>query len=112
LGTLYEHGLGVPQDYAEAAKWYRKASDQGNSSAQTALSGLYTIGRGVPQDFVAAHMWMNLAASLQTDGAGSLSPDLQKGAAKLRDDLATMMTPQQIAEAQRLAREWKPTTTK
>jgi uncharacterized protein len=106
LGTLYEKGLGVPQDHAEAAKWYRKAADQGDSTAQFTLGGLYVIGRGVPQDFVVAHMWLNLAASLEKNG------DMQKGFAEQRDDLAKMMTSAQIAEAQRLARDWKPTTTK
>jgi hypothetical protein len=62
------------------------------------------IGRGVPQDFVAAHMWLNLAASLEKNG------DMQKAFAQQRDDLAKMMTSAQIAEAQRLAREWKPIT--
>jgi TPR repeat protein len=106
LGTLYEKGLGVPQDYVEAASWYRKASDQGNSMAQFSLAGLYLAGRGVPQDFVAAHMWLNLAASLETNG------EIQKGFADERDELAKEMTPAQIAEAQRLAREWKPTKAK
>jgi TPR repeat protein len=46
LGTLYENGLGVPQDFVEAAKWYRKASDQGNSNAQFSLAEvfMYLVG--------------------------------------------------------------------
>jgi TPR repeat protein len=101
LGMLYEKGLGVPQDYAEAAKWYRTAADRGHSGAQMALGYLYIVGKGVPQDFVVAHMWTNIAASR--------SPaELQALYAQQRDRIATMMTPAQIAEAQRLAREWKP----
>jgi hypothetical protein len=52
----------------------------------------------VPQNFVLAHMWYNLCAAQG-----------EQGAVPLRDALATRMTPAQIAEAQKLAREWKPT---
>jgi TPR repeat protein len=101
LGTLYEKGLGVPQDNILAAKWYRKSADQGNTDAQLNLAVLYVYGKGVPQDFVLAHMWLNLATSKST-------AELQADMVKIRDMLAASMTPAQIAEAQRLAREWKP----
>ena len=55
----------------------------------------------MPQDYVEAHKWLNLAAALSQG-------DNQKAMADTRDGLAKQMTPQQIAEAQRLAREWKP----
>ena len=58
---------------------------------------MYAKGRAVPQDYVLAHMWWNLAAA-QGD----------KDAAKNRDIIGKRMTRTQIAEAQRLAREWKP----
>lgn len=59
-------------------------------------------GKGVPQDYVQAHMWINL-------GVSSLSDKTQRETAVgFRDDLAAKMTPAQIAEAQKLAREWKP----
>jgi len=58
---------------------------------------MYDEGQGVRQDVVQAHTWYNLAA---TNG--------DKPAAELRDALAKQMTPAQIAEAQKLAREWKP----
>jgi len=60
------------------------------------LGAMYTAGQGVPKDYVLAHMWINLAA-----------PKGVKGAVKARDLLEEMMTPAQLAEAQRLAREWK-----
>ena len=63
---------------------------------------MYANGRGVPRDYVAAHMWFNLA------GAQS-SGDQRDEVAKARDGVEAKMTPEQIAEAQRLAREWKPT---
>ncbi len=95
----------MPQNYVEAARWYRKGSDQGNADAQAALGMLCFLGKGVPRDIVFAHMWLNLAASRSPVG-------FQKGASELGDQVAAAMTPAQIAEAQRLAREWKPTATK
>jgi hypothetical protein len=98
LGALYEGGWGVPQDFGQAAAWYRKAAEQGNAWAQFLLGWLYHNGRGVPQDFVLAYLWASLAASQKSEYAVE------------RDRIAQKMTPQQIAEAQRLAREWKPRT--
>jgi TPR repeat protein len=97
LGTQYLQGNGVPQDYAEALKWLRLAADQGNPLAQAKLGEMYLDGKGVPQDYVLAHMWFTLAAAKG-----------QQDAASLRDALAKRMTPAQIAEAQKLAREWTP----
>ena len=101
LGSLYYWGQGVPQDFAEAAKWYRKAADQGYKNAQGALGIMYEEGRGVPQDYVQAHMWFNLS------GARGSATGIEG-----RGRVAQKMTPVQIAEAQRLAREWKPTKAK
>jgi TPR repeat protein len=95
LGVMYENGRGVPQDYAAAVGWYRKAAEQGEAYAQYNLGVMYDNGRGVPQDYVHAHKWFNLAA---TSG--------NKIATKNRNIIAKKMTPAQIAEAQKLAREW------
>ncbi len=97
LGLMYDKGQGVPQAYQEAVKWYRRAAEQGRPSAQYNLASMYYSGQGVPQDYVLAHMWTNLAASQGGEKA-----------VKKRDKIATKMTPDQIAKAQRLAREWKP----
>jgi hypothetical protein len=101
VGLMYFKGTSVTQDYAEALKWLRKAADQGEAKAQLKLGSLYFAGRGVRKDYVQAHMWANLAAA-------ALSGEEQETAAKVRDQIAKNMTPQQIAEAQRLASEWKP----
>ena len=61
LGFMYTKGLGVPQDNAEAAKWYRRAAGQGDSMAQVFLGDMYRKGEGVPQDYVQAHLWLNLS---------------------------------------------------
>ena len=97
LGVIYAKGQGVPQDYVEAMKWFRKAADQGDASAQSNLGFMYAKGQGVSEDYVRAHMWFNLSAAHGN-----------KVAVKNRDLLALSMTPAQKAEAQRLAREWKP----
>jgi TPR repeat protein len=104
LGFMYYSGQGVPQDYGEAAKWYRLAAEQGNPTAQSNLGSMYYSGQGVPQDYVQAHMWVDLAASRFPPSA----VEDRDQAAHNRDIVASRMTPGQIAEAQRLAREWKP----
>ena len=60
---MYYIGEGVPQDYAEAVKWYRLAADQGEASAQSDLGFMYAYGTGVPQDYAEAVKWYRLAAA-------------------------------------------------
>ena len=50
LGLKYRLGYGVPEDYAEAAKWCRKAAEQGYARAQWMLGGIYVDGEGIPED--------------------------------------------------------------
>jgi uncharacterized protein len=100
LGVMYDKGEGVPRDYAEAVKWYRLAANQGDARAQLLLGGMYLEGQGVTQDYAQAYMWFNLSAAQGFEGA-----------AKARDIVTTFMTPAQIAEAQRVAREWRPKAT-
>jgi hypothetical protein len=92
LGLMYYNGEGVPQDYAEAAKWYRKAADQGRADAENNLGVMYRNGQGVPQDYVEAYKWYNLAAAQGETNAISN-----------RGGIASSMTLEQIAEAQRLS---------
>ena len=94
LGFMYDEGPGVPQDYVEAVKWYTLAAEQGDLISQFKLGVMYAQGQGVPQDYVTAHMCFNLAAA--RGGANG---------AKGRDIVARLMTPQQIADAQKRARE-------
>ncbi len=98
LGVMYTDGKGVPQDYKQAFSWYRKAAEQGLATAQFGLGAMYANGDGVPQDYVQAHKWFNLAAA-----------NGDKAATGNRNSVSNKMTPAQIAEAQKLAREWKPT---
>jgi TPR repeat protein len=102
LGSLYVTGWGVPQDYTEAVKWFRMAAEQGNVEAMDDLARMYVQGQGVPKNYVQAHLWFNLAAARRHPEPGHLNYD-----AGARDSLAEQMTPAEVAEAQRLAREWQ-----
>ncbi len=102
LGLMYGNGLGVPQDYARAVGWWRKAAEHGYANAQFFLGLMYREGQVVPQDYAQAHRWYNLAASRFPPG------EERDKAVKNRDHVAKRMTPAQIAEAQKLAREWRP----
>jgi len=84
-------------DYDTALKEWRPLAEQGFASAQNNLAKMYRRGQGVPKDDVLAHMWWSLAAAQGHEPAR-----------KYRDRLAEKMTPAQLAEAHRLAREWKP----
>ena len=101
---MYANGEGVPQDYAEAVKWYRLAVEQGNALAQRNLGIMYYNGHGVPQDYVRAHMWLNLAASRYP---ATVKKDREE-AARDRDRVARLLSPEALARAQRMAREWRP----
>ena len=91
---LYHAGDGVPQDYAEAAKWYRLAAQKGITKAQNNLAVMYEYGRQFPQNNVMAHMWYNLAAANGAEKSG-----------ERRDAIAANMTPEDISKAQAMASE-------
>ncbi len=97
FGVMYFDGKGVPQDHVEAMRWVRKAAEQGLAVAQFNLGGMHVLGRGVSRNYIMTYMWLKLAAAQGHEQAQSN-----------RDRVANKMTPAQIAEAQRLAREWKP----
>ena len=63
LGSMFMDGEGVPQDYAEAAKWYWRAANQEDAAAQNNLGVMYENGEGVSRDLEQAYMWFNLSAS-------------------------------------------------
>jgi TPR repeat protein len=94
LGTMYDEGQGVAQDHKEAVRWYRLAAAQGFALAQHNLGIMYGMGQGVAQDYVRAHMWFNLAA------VGGNEKSVQN-----RGLVAGLMTPEQIARAQEMARQ-------
>ena len=95
LGSMYAHGDDVPEDGAEAVRWYRLAAEQGDVSAQLRLGLMYSTAQGVPEDMVLAYMWYNIAATRDL----MLAP-------RSRNSIEERMTHEQIAEAQRLSTEW------
>ncbi len=102
LGVMYQNGEGVTQNYAVATLRYFQAAEQGLASAQKNLGVMYARGDGIAQNYVFAHMWLSLAVARFTPGV------TRDEAANFRDGIAKYLTPAQVAEAQRLAREWKP----
>jgi len=130
VGVMYKNGLGVPQDYKEAVKWYTLAADQGHASAQYNLGVMYENGKGVPQDYKEAAKWYRLAADqghasaqynlgvMYGKGDGVLQDYIRAhmwfniaaangndNARENRDIVAKKMTPEQIEKAQALAKE-------
>ena len=104
LGDMYIKGQGVVQDDVEAATWCRKAAEQGNAMAQMLLGAMYHNGQGVPRDYVQAQMWLTLAAA----GFPPSMAASRETAGSLLTIVGAKMTEPQIAQAQRLAREWNP----
>ena len=86
------NGEGVPEDDAEAVRWYRMAAEQGLAPAQFILGLMYANGEGVPQNYVRAYAWFNLAAAQGYEGAVSAKAAVEG-----------LMTAAQIAEAQELS---------
>lgn len=95
LAILYDNSWGVAQNDAEAVKWYNKAAAQGHAYAQFDLGLMFAAGAGVPRDYIRAHMWISLAIA---QGNGHMI--------KHRKRIARHMTPAQIADAGRMARDW------
>jgi len=98
LGLKYFEGRGVTQDYVKAFDWFGKAADQGDSSAQFRLGRMYADGRGVSQDYIQAYKWFDLCFLRS-------APSDRAEVSEWRNTVAKKMTPQQIEEAQRLAKQ-------
>ena len=92
LGFMYESGKGISQDAAEAVKWYRKSAGHGNATGQSNLAFMHASGEAVPENSIRAYVWWTMA---KTQGDASAENNLKL--------LTSMMTKQQIAEAQALA---------
>ncbi len=102
LGKNYEAGRsGLKKDYAMAARWYRKSAEQGNAYAQASLGILYHSGKGLPHDDMQAEMWFIVASN-------GVDKNDRDTVTEMRDSVAAHLTPEQIAEAKRLAADWKP----
>jgi len=97
LGICYYNGQGVAKDEVEAVKWYCKAAEQNFAIAQNNLGLCYAQGKGVTKDEVEGYKWFLLAAGQGFDAA-------KKNMAVSESQL----TREQIAEGQKLARNFRP----
>lgn len=95
LGSSWFGAMGLVEDIDEALRLINRAADKFHATAISTLGFMYKEGWKVPQDYIAAHKWYNIGASLGDDKAKYE-----------RDDLAKKMMPSQLADAQKLAREW------
>ena len=128
---MYANGEGVPEDDAEAVRWYRLAAEQGNATAQLNLGVMYAKGEGVPKDDAEAVRWFRLAAEqgyaaaqlnlgvMYDNGRGVPEDDVtayawlniaaeqgQLSANEGKEHVAKLMTQSQVAKAQKLSREY------
>lgn len=95
MGLLYKDGIGVEVHAPKAAEMVLNGAEQNFGLAQYMISHAFGAGQGFEQDYLKAHMWANLAAA-----------NGHEGAEKRRDVWAQLMTPEQIATAQKMARDW------
>jgi TPR repeat protein len=95
LGAMYQKGICIQQDYPEALKWYRQAAEQGITEAQYNLGIMYFSGDGIPKDVIQAYTWVDVAALGGNERAR-----------ESRDLIESEMSPKQIEEARKLAKEF------
>ena len=126
LGNAYYQGDGVPQNFAEAVKWYRKAAEQEHTNSQYMLGLMYDRGEGMPTVYVEAVAWYRKAAEKgHTKAQLELGKKYAEGkgvpqnfaeayvwcnlaaasgleaAIEERDSLASKLSKEEISEAQR-----------
>ena len=94
LGVMYDQGEGVSADYKEAMKWYLLAAEQGNKDAPNNIGVMHMIGLGVSRDFAKAHKWFTIAGTKDFEAKSN------------KKFTERRLTPEQIAESERLASEW------
>jgi hypothetical protein len=101
IGFLYQHGLGIEQDYTQALAWYYKAAGQGNATAENQLGYMYEKAQGVAQDFIQALSWYRAGAA---QGDPTAQGNLKALTEKLQSDpelwASINASAQQAADAQ------------
>ena len=105
LASLYDEGLGVEPDYATAAAlvWFRRAAAQGYAASQCSLGVMYALGRGLRRDDIEAYKWLTLALAAYAP----TQTEQRDQAKKNRDLVALRLTPHQMAQAERHARDFQ-----
>jgi TPR repeat protein len=89
---MHAKGDGVPENKAEAVKWYRLAAEQGDAGAQNNLGLMYVKGDGVPQNYVKAYVWWSVAAAQGNENGKNN-----------RDIVSEQLTPSQKTQGQEIA---------
>ncbi len=135
MGTLYQHGQGVPRDYERAVYWYRLAAEQGEPLAQSNLGYMYGEGLGVERsEELAAKLYTYSAMQGSGIGQANLAETYEEGrgvesdlalayfwyetalrsgwkdAGEGRNRMAKSLSPNDLRRAQQLVKEWKPRT--
>ena len=100
IGLCYLQGVGVAKDIQEGIQWTTRAAEKGVAASQNRLGLAYEKGEGVPQDYIQAYKWFALAAAQDDEHAADIRVSLAK--------MEGLLTKDQIAQAQSLAREFKP----
>jgi len=94
LGVMYSKGQGVTLDEVEAVKWFRLAAEQSDPDAQNSPGLMYSQGKGAIEDNLQAYAWWSLAADQGHEG-GALGKNI----------IRVLLTPEQIADAEKLSRK-------
>ena len=105
LGNMYRYGIGIPKNYMQAFNWFKMAAEQGNAQAQCNLGVMHNDGLGTPKNYVEAYKWYSIAAASDSSSEDKVSAP----ARALMNNCESKMTPEQIATAQNLAKEWVET---
>lgn len=106
LASQYEKGEGVLQDYSEALRLYRLAAEQGHKDAQFNLGTMYLNGKGTKANLILAYVWFNIAAV--DDGSTLRRVYPTTLVAEGRKLAESMMSTDDVEQAQALARTWRP----
>ena len=97
LGDMHQGGRGALQSLPLALKWYEQAAHQDHAEAQYRLGYMYRTGQGVTMDKSKAYVWFAIAAAQGHDRARDARANLQPA-----------LTAEQLQEAERLAKAWRP----
>ncbi len=109
-GTIYDFGQGVPQNDAEALKWYLSAAEAGNGNGQYRAASIYARSSQVPPDYVQAYKWLTVAMKSLPQALSKNADELTSIQAEtLRSEVAGLMSTAEIGQAEAEAKNFKPT---
>jgi S1-C subfamily serine protease len=112
MGELYQSGRGVPKDFEMAARYFAQAAQQANDEAAKNIGLAFAKGQGVERNKTKAYFWLSIA-SLGTLSQGhadhsARALELLDDPAAIRDKIGQAMSAEELSEAQRLTRDWRP----